>query len=708
MATTDIGRVTPIWRGFYSAAATYELNDIVIDTAGSVWWHKSEELTTGVIPEAGEIWDAVIDMSVFSGLIQAAITTAQTALAAAQEAVAEVTADTKRAETAADNAENSAAAASESAAGVGALAQAAERSAEAAAGSATGAAGSAAAAAGSKSDAEAYAVGTRGGEDVETTDPTYHNNAKYYAEQAASEAEAAAQSAEDAQDVLDSIPEDYSQLSADVGDLKTQIGDVDGTYSEIGESITPADNVPRANTQIGDNYTNKLETSKTYKTKTLSITGRKYRVTVRQYANAARPLIMGVDADGLVTWMNATEVVTSTGTVTYIVELPADTTMLSVSSYGNTWAGVIEEFAPNDLQTQINEIKDDIDSLNERVDSIEEDIEFNNNFYATIYHDEEDALVNRVMADKTIDTVTFGLITDTHNGARADRQTSSHARVINRLAERCGAGFIAHLGDVIEGYGATHEENQAYMIDYCSKQNDGYIPTLYTLSHHEQYGAQGPQGWGVDSTALTPEECLSIEGLNKRGLNVVYSSDNANWFVDIYGVRFIGLNSASDTNKYFNTITSDFLSTALTNCELPIVVFSHFPSRSGLVNGGGSAENWKVIRTILNDYNKDIIGFFHGHAHWDNIYKPDSAPANFNPETDDMRIEKFPYICTCCGYMHMSTNTIENVVGNPTRQPRDINGYSRYCFDIVNIHLNTKQIKMFRFGAGSDRTYTPS
>lgn len=231
MATNDIGRVTPIWRGFYSAAATYELNDIVIDTSGSVWWHKSEELTTGVVPAAGEIWDAVIDMSVFSGLIQAAITTAQTALAAAQAALADVAADMERAETAADNAENSAAAASESAAGVGALAQAAAASAEAAAGSATGAAGSAQAAAGSKSDAEAYAVGKRGGEDVGSTDPTYHNNAKYYAEQAASEAEAAAQSAEDAQDVLDSIPEDYSQMSADVGDLKTQVNDLDETVN---------------------------------------------------------------------------------------------------------------------------------------------------------------------------------------------------------------------------------------------------------------------------------------------------------------------------------------------------------------------------------------------------------------------------------------------------------------------------------------------
>ena len=33
------------------------------------------------------------------------------------------------------------------------------------------------------SDAEAYAVGTRDGEDVPSTDPAYHNNAKYYAEQ---------------------------------------------------------------------------------------------------------------------------------------------------------------------------------------------------------------------------------------------------------------------------------------------------------------------------------------------------------------------------------------------------------------------------------------------------------------------------------------------------------------------------------------------
>lgn len=48
----------------------------------------------------------------------------------------------------------------------------------------------------SAEDAEAWAVGQRGGVDVESDDPTYENNAKHYSEVAAEEAEAAAEDAE--------------------------------------------------------------------------------------------------------------------------------------------------------------------------------------------------------------------------------------------------------------------------------------------------------------------------------------------------------------------------------------------------------------------------------------------------------------------------------------------------------------------------------
>ena len=70
---------------------------------------------------------------------------------------------------------------------------AAEQAEEDASESATSAAGSARAAATSESNAEAWAVGTRDGAPVPETDETYHNNSKYYAEQAAtSETNAAA------------------------------------------------------------------------------------------------------------------------------------------------------------------------------------------------------------------------------------------------------------------------------------------------------------------------------------------------------------------------------------------------------------------------------------------------------------------------------------------------------------------------------------
>lgn len=55
------------------------------------------------------------------------------------------------------------------------------------------------AAADSAEDAEAYAVGTRGGVDVSSDDPAYHNNSKYYAGQASSSATSAGSAADRAE-----------------------------------------------------------------------------------------------------------------------------------------------------------------------------------------------------------------------------------------------------------------------------------------------------------------------------------------------------------------------------------------------------------------------------------------------------------------------------------------------------------------------------
>lgn len=90
--------------------------------------------------------------------------------------------------------------------------------------SAQAAAASARAAATSESNSEAWAVGTRDGEPVPSTDETYHNNSKYYAERAAvSETNAAASEANAAQ----------SETNAGISEVNAAASETNAAASEI-------------------------------------------------------------------------------------------------------------------------------------------------------------------------------------------------------------------------------------------------------------------------------------------------------------------------------------------------------------------------------------------------------------------------------------------------------------------------------------------
>lgn len=86
--------------------------------------------------------------------------------------------------------------------------------------------------------AEAWAVGKIDGVDVPSTADQYHNNSKYYAEQAAT--------------VAASIPADYSTLSAQVDTNTQDISDVKNDLAEISSGVYP--NMVSGGL-IGDSYT---------------------------------------------------------------------------------------------------------------------------------------------------------------------------------------------------------------------------------------------------------------------------------------------------------------------------------------------------------------------------------------------------------------------------------------------------------------------
>ena len=66
---------------------------------------------------------------------------------------------------------------------------------------------------GATEGAEAWAVGQRGGVDVENTDPTYHNNAKYYAE------------------YISGVTDQVATNTSDISDLKEDLNTISFTVS---------------------------------------------------------------------------------------------------------------------------------------------------------------------------------------------------------------------------------------------------------------------------------------------------------------------------------------------------------------------------------------------------------------------------------------------------------------------------------------------
>lgn len=60
MAVTNLGRVVPLYKGTYSAAAQYTLNDIVA-YSGKVYWHTGSTPTTGVAPTNTTVWTLMVE-----------------------------------------------------------------------------------------------------------------------------------------------------------------------------------------------------------------------------------------------------------------------------------------------------------------------------------------------------------------------------------------------------------------------------------------------------------------------------------------------------------------------------------------------------------------------------------------------------------------------------------------------------------------------
>jgi hypothetical protein len=311
--------------------------------------------------------------------------------------------------------------------------------------------------------------------------------------------------------------------------------------------------------------------------------------------------------------------------------------------------------------------------------------------YGTPYTAKEDSVILETIQNRDENTVTLAVIADTHYSGSYDTRNQAYA--INRIAERCGALAVIHLGDVINGINQL-SANGYYLSMYWEEQLRTNIPILYTVAHHEQYGIDETSKYHNDPTALSQGQCIGYYGNQYKYLTHVLSDDKSNWYVDYENLRIIGLNSCDPNPISFSAATAQFLQNALDSANgKKIIAVSHAPANKKALGETVEIEGGSAIENALNSYSGKIIAYIHGHTHWDNIGTVDG--------------NKFPYISICCAVptkTPITDNYIKNSVGNPVSYDRVIGDYSEYCFDIINIHLDTNVVNMKRFGAGNDRS----
>ncbi len=204
-------------------------------------------------------------------------------------------------------------------------------------------------AAGSASDAEAWAKGTKNGTDVPSTDPTYHNNAKYWSEQAE-------ETAED----IEASSAQIAQNASDIGDLKTQLGELNTVI--FGGDITVITDYVQGTKRL-DGSINPMSTRCSTANLYPLVAGDK--ISISDVDSGLKAAIVGTDGTNFITasgWQ--------TGNFTYTVTASTEARyFVSVAKVDDT-----QNLSPSDiitLKVTIGDTSDNaIDQINSGIEKI--------------------------------------------------------------------------------------------------------------------------------------------------------------------------------------------------------------------------------------------------------------------------------------------------------------------------------------------------
>lgn len=300
----------------------------------------------------------------------------------------------------------------------------------------------------------------------------------------------------------------------------------------------------------------------------------------------------------------------------------------------------------------------------------------------------------------------IGFVTDSHYGISNSAFTTNWdttAKTIKRVNELRPFDLFVHGGDMADGNVSKADTSvilSRFVSDLRSVNADAQ---MLTGNHDDNLTYYKANGTGFISRA-------DRRALYANGIEGARFSNYSAWYKDIpwLGLRVIGLDYIMDDSTYtdhsywgFTTEQIEWVRDTALNTSNQVVFFSHGPCTTEYGYGRDgvptTVRNGDTLRSTIEAFIADggiIVGFFHGHTHWDFIGQYSQTNG-------------FKEVST--GRSVMDTWTIANITYHPEGvvfEEKTANTVTQELWDAIVIKPKSRVVNIIRFGAGSDRAFT--
>lgn len=281
------------------------------------------------------------------------------------------------------------------------------------------------------------------------------------------------------------------------------------------------------------------------------------------------------------------------------------------------------------------------------------------------------------------------LLADTHYTVNGTWEDTAHN--IRRVAEKVSYDAIIHLGDLTDGM-LPKERTAGYVRQMIADLDQCKVPVYITPGNHDSNYFRNREN------AFTAGEMKALYRLYGSGeLGREDDPSRLDYYVDLQGppipIRLIFLSSFDDTApiRYgYTDAQLSWLEESLYSAEegTRFLIFSHDAPLAQLDYWSFYIRNGERLLDILEACNAreeyQIVGFFYGHVHADQMYAGCS----------------FPVLSTGCAKLEYF---LDKKPKGAVTCKREADTVTQDLWDSMLVDLKGQRLKLIRFGAGEDR-----